>query len=159
MYCVDKNTGRVTLSTFSGQFGQNPPVFYMVGANQAFVVGTDPAVTSGYLEPQTGSPFSNGSISGIYPGGTVAPVTMSVTNGVSVLFADGNGNMNGTEYTSGPGGPNQQLFTYTYTVDNTGRAVVQQNGSTIGIAYVVSGTKFVMLPATDPNPALSIFGH
>jgi hypothetical protein len=65
---------------------------------------------------------------------------MGVTNGVSVLFADGNGNMNGTEYTSGPGGPNQQPITYTYTVDSTGRAIVQQNGSTIGNAYVVSGT-------------------
>ena len=34
-YCVDKNTGRVTLINFTGQFGAFPPVFYMVHANQA----------------------------------------------------------------------------------------------------------------------------
>jgi len=164
-YCVDKNTGRVTLKGFSGAFGGVPPVFYLLKSNQGFVVGTDPAVTSGYLEQQSGSPFSNSTISGIDPGGTINPVTANVTNGISVLFADGNGNMNGTEYTSGSGGPNQQPFTYTYAVDNTGRAVVQAGGGNgtfcAGgcIAYVVSPTKFVLLPATDPNPALSIFGE
>ncbi len=158
-YCVDKNTGRVTLTGFSGAFGGLPPVFYLIKSNQAFVVGTDTAVTSGYLEPQTGSPFSNSSLFGLYAGGSINPVTKNVTNSVSVLVADGGGNINGNESTSGPGGPQQQPFTYTYMVDNTGRAVVQQNGSTIGIAYVVSSTKFVLLPATDPNPALSIVGE
>ena len=159
MYCIDKSTGRVTLSSFSGPLGQYPPVLYMVGANQAFVVGTDPAVTSGSVEQQTASLFSESSIAGLYPGGTITPVTMSVTNGVSVLIADGDGNMNGTENISGPSGPSQQPFTYTYSVDTTGRVIVRQNGNTLGIAYVVSATKFVLLSATDPNPALSIFGQ
>ena len=65
---------------------------------------------------------------------------------------------------SGPNGPQQPppftyTYTYTYTVDNTGRAIVQQDGSTIGIAYVVSSTKVVLLPATESNPVLSIFGQ
>ncbi len=75
------------------------------------------------------------------------------------LLADGSGNINGTSNTSGTGGPGTQNFTYTYAVDNTGRTVVQQNGTTIGIAYVISATKFVLLPTTDPNPALSILGQ
>ncbi len=164
-YCVDKTTGRVALTGFSGAFGGSPPVFYLAGGpNGGFVIGTDPAVTSGYLEPQTGSPFSTSSISGIYPGGTINPVTMNVTNGVSVLLADGGGNINGTGNTSGPGGPQPQNVTYTYTVDNTGRALVcaagtcnAQSNNIIGIAYVVSSTKFDLLPATDPSPALSVF--
>ena len=158
-YCVDKTTGRVTLTGFTGQFGQFPPVFYLVKGEQGFVVGTDPAVTSGYLEQQTGSPFSNSSIGGSYAGGTVTPITKDVTNAVTWLLADGSGNMNGTSNTSGTGGPGTQNFTYTYAVDNTGRTVVQQNGTTIGIAYVVSATKFVLLPTTDPSPALSIIGQ
>ncbi len=161
-YCVDKNTGRVTLTGFTGQFGQFPPVLYLVGANQAFVVGTDPAVTFGFLEQQAASSsgFSNASIAGPYAGGSVAPVTKDVTNAVTWMLADGSGNINGTSNTSGPGGPGgPSNFTYTYTVDGTGRTVVQQNGNTIGIAYVISGTKFVLLPTTDPNPALSIFGQ
>ena len=37
-YCVDQVTGRVTLKNFSGQFGKYPPVFYLVTANEGFVV-------------------------------------------------------------------------------------------------------------------------
>ncbi len=159
-YCVDKTTGRVTLTAFNAGPFAVPPVFYMVKGGQAFVVGTDPAVTSGFLEQQTISSLTNGSIAGPYAGGTVAPVTKDVTNAVTWMLADGSGNISGTSNTSGPGGPGgPSNFTYTYSVDNTGRTVVQQNGKTIGIAYVISGTKFVLLPTTDPNPALSIFGQ
>ncbi len=165
-YCVDKITGRVTLKGFTGGPLAVPPVFYMVRGNQAFVVGTDPAVTSGSLEQQTASPFSNSSIGGSYAGGTIAPITKDVTNAATWLLSDGSsgnpdgsGNINGTSNTSGTGGPGQQNFTYTYTVDNTGRTIVQNGGKTIGIAYVISPTKFVLLPTTDPNPALSILGQ
>jgi len=133
----------------------------MVKGGQAFVVGTDPAVTSGYLEQQRGSPFTNSSTGGSYAGGTVAPITKDVTNASTWLIADGSGNLNGTSNTSGPSGPGQQNFTYTYTVDSTGRTVVQQNGTPVGIIYVISPSKFVLLP-TDPSdlyPALSIFGQ
>ena len=159
-YCVDKTTGRVTLTAFNAGPFAMPPVFYMVKGGQAFVVGTDPAVTSGVLEQQTISSLANGSIAGPYAGGTIAPVTKDVTNSVTWMLADGSGNINGTSNTSGPAGPGgPSNFTYTYAVDKTGRTVVQQNGNTIGIAYVISGTKFVLLPTTDPNPALSIFGQ
>jgi hypothetical protein len=158
-YCVDKTTARVTLTNFTGSFGVLPPVFYMVAADQAFVVGTDAAVTSGVLEPQSGSPFTNASVSGPYAGGTVTPVVSQTTDTVTSLFADAVGNINGASNTSGPGGPGSQNFMYTYTVDSTGRAVVQQSGNTIGVLYVVSATKFVMLPATDPNPVLSVLGQ
>jgi len=172
-YCIDKSTGRVTLTNFTGQFGQTPPVFYMVGASQAFVVGTDAAVTSGNLESQLGSPFSNSSVFGLYAGGTISPVTAMVTNDVSSLFADGNGNMNGTDDTSGAGGPAGPLnFSYTYGVDSTGRTLVcasgtcnAQSNNIIGVAYVISPTKFVLLPVLnsdgtpDQFPALSVFGE
>jgi hypothetical protein len=160
-YCVDKTTGRVTLTPFNiGPFA-TPPVFYMVKGGVAFAVGTDPAVTAGILEEQTGSPFSASSIFGPYSGGTVTPVLPAVTNAVTSLFADGSMNMNGMQDISGPGGPGQQNFTYTYTADSTGRAVVQQNGNAIGIAYVISPTQFVLLPIGPSNqfPALSIFGQ
>ena len=165
-YCVDSATGRVSLTNLGGnsQFAMFPPVFYVVQANRGFVVGTDPAVTSGYFEPQTGSPFSASSIFGLYSGGTVTPVLSAVTDAVTSLFADGSKNMNGVQDTSGPSGPGQSDFTYTYSVDGTGRAVVQQNGTTVAIMYVVgsagsqtSPPKVVMLPAIDPDPALSIF--
>jgi hypothetical protein len=145
-------TGRVQL-TVSG--GQPQPVLYMIAANQGFVVGTDPAVTSGYFEPQSGSKFSNISIFGTYSGGTVNPVVSAVTDSVTWLYADGQGNINGTQDTSGPGGPaGPTNFTWTYAVDSTGRAVV--SGSYPSVMYVVGPTKVIMLPTSDTNPVLSV---
>ncbi len=169
-YCIDNTTARVTLTNFTGTFGAFPPVFYMVAADQAFVVGTDPAVTSGFMEQQceqldqhgdctVGPPFTNGSVSGPYAGGTITPVVSPTTDAVVSLFADASGNINGIANTSPPNG--DQPFVYTYSVDSTGRALLQQGGNTVGILYVVSPQKFVMLPA-DPNnlyPALSIIGQ
>ena len=57
-YQVASN-GRVTLAGTS-----TPPVLYLYGPNQGFLLGTDANVTFGILEPQTGSPFSDSSFSG-----------------------------------------------------------------------------------------------
>src|SRR5208337_4302409 len=158
-YSVDSATGRVALSAFSGPFGATPPVFYVRTSNLAVVVGTDPAVSSGTLEPQTGSPFTNATIVGPYTGGTLTPVTTNVTDGVTWLSSDGAGNMNGTEDTSGPGGPGTMPLTYTYQIDSTGRIVFTGNPAAVG--YVISPsdispTKMVLFPTTDVNPALSV---
>jgi hypothetical protein len=159
-YCIEKLTGRVTLAGFTSGPFVSPPVLYMIGANQAFVVGTDPGVTSGYLEQQqTPAP----PILGTYIGGTIAPVATSVTNSVTWLFADGVGNINGVQDTSGPGGiggPNN--FTWTYAATN-GRAVVNNGANQTAIMYVVSPTKVVLMPILNPDgspdtaPALSVF--
>ena len=145
-------TGRVQL-TVSG--GAPQPVLYMIASNQGFVVGTDPAVTSGYFEPQSGSSFSDISIFGTYSGGTVNPVVSAVTDSVTWLYADGQGNINGTQDISAPGGPSGPTnFTWTYAVDSTGRAVV--SGSYPSVMYVVSPTKVIMLPTSDTSPVLSV---
>ena len=147
-------TGRVQL-TVSG--GQPQPVLYMVAANQGFVVGTDPAVTSGYFEPQTGSRFSQVSIFGTYSGGTVNPVVSAVTDSVTWLYADGQGNINGIQDTSAPGGPGGPTnFTWTYQVDSTGTGRAVVSGSYPSVMYVVSPTKVIMLPTSDTNPVLSV---
>ncbi len=154
-FCIDNVTGRVTLQNFTPLTGVTGSVFYMIAANQGFLVGTDPAVTSGYFEAQGGSAFSNISISGSYSGGTVNPLVSAVTDSVAWLYADGAGNINGTQYTSGPGGSGGPTdFNWTYQVDNTGRAVV--SGSYPAVMYVVSPTKVIMLPTADANPVLSV---
>jgi len=151
-YTVAAN-GRVTLSS---SFGANPPVFYLVGRNQAFVVGTDSLVTSGILDAQSSSPFTNQSILGTYLGGTVAPALSSDTNAVSWGFADGNGNINLSESTSGPSGPGSSQFAGTYQVDGTARAVLTLNGNPAGVIYTVNPQKFVVLPSSA-GPVLSTF--
>ncbi len=157
-YKVDPKNGRVTLNGFGG----SPPVLYLVGQNQAFLVGTDGNATSGVLAPQTtgttGIPLTNVSVLGAYVGGSVSPVLPAVTNQVDWLFADGNGNINVSQDSSGPGGPQSNQFAVTYQVDATGRALVSLNpgGTLQGIMYVLSSTKVVIL-STDANPVLSTF--
>ena len=157
-YAIDTHTGRVTLSGFSTQFGTTPAVLYLTAANSAVAVGTDTEATSGVLEPQTGAPYTNASVESAYAGGTAWPVISGVTNSVTAMFADGVGNINATQITSGPagpGGPNSLILTY--LVDTTGRAVVKQSGNQFGILYVVSPNKVIMLPAgsTDTSPAMN----
>ncbi len=155
-YTIDNHTGKVTLSGLA-QFGTTQPLLYMVAPNTAVVVGTDAEVTSGVVEAQSGSPYSNASLIGTYAGGSSWPALAAVTNSVTALFADGSGNIGASQYTSGPGGdggPNQLALTY--SVDSTGRAVVQQGGNPFGILYVVSPNKAVLLPL-DSTPTLNIF--
>jgi hypothetical protein len=148
-------SGRFLLSGVNGSSARR--VVYLYAPNSGFAVGTDAKVTIGALRPQSGSPFSNASVSGTYAGGSVFPVLTSVTNSVTALVANGSGSIMATEYTSGPsgpGGPNN--LTLTYQVDSTGRAVVNQNGQEFGVLYVVSPTSFVLLP-TGTLPTMNDF--
>ncbi len=158
-YKVNGLTGRVTLNGFGG----TPPVLYVIGQGQAFVLGTDANATSGLLTPQvnnsvSGTPFSNGSVFGTYVGGSVTPALPTVTNQVDWVFADGNTNINVSQDSSGPGGPQTNQFAVTYEVDATGRALVYSNpgGTLQGILFVVSPAKLVIL-SPDANPVLSTF--
>jgi len=157
-YAIDSQgnkTGRVTL-TCQPQFGANGAVMYLYTGNYGYLVGTDAKVTSGVMEQQSGSPFSNGSVSGIYQGSTAWPAVAGVTNSAAELFADGAGNLAGTQYSSGPNGVGDPTpLSLTYQVDSTGRAVVNQNGNEFGVLYVVGPKKFVLLPTGD-DPALSV---
>jgi len=153
-YSVASN-GRVTLTSFGTI---TPPVFYLVGKNQAFIVGQDASVAAGYFVGQSGGPFSDTSALGNYWGGSFMPATAGVTDSVTAVFADGMGNLTGTNNTSGPTGVGTESINATYQVDSTGRAVVSESGSPTAILYVISPTKVALLPATNPNPAFSVLG-
>ncbi len=107
-YSVDKITGRVVVSGL----GTYSPVWYLVGFNTGFVVGTDPSVTSGVFEPQTVSqPIYIVSLYGNFYGGTASPVLPSVTTEVEAAVASpppppgaGNGTFIATYDASGSGG-------------------------------------------------------
>ncbi len=158
-YCIASSTGRVTLTGFSG-WGTSPPVLYLGGADPGFIVGTDFGVTSGVVETQqiqSGKTFNDASISGSYWGGTYLPAASIVTDSVTELFADGGGDVIGTQNTSGPNGPGGPTqLTLSYSVDSTGRAVVTQNGNEFGVLYVVGPNKLIMVPSGS-NPALNVF--
>jgi hypothetical protein len=151
--------GRVT---FAGG-GGNTPILYLVGANKGFVLFTDGGgsahVESGFLEPQTGSPFSNSSASGTYAFGTYQPEDTGVdlSTGVATFNA---GNITGTsdDNSSGTLTAGSSILD-TYSIDATGLGSIPAN-CTLGtncnnIFFVISPTKFVLLKtkagSADPN--------
>jgi Putative Ig domain len=138
-YVVDAN-GRAPISASSA----TAPIVYLIGNGKCFVLGRDTSASSGMLEAQAGSAFTNASFKGSYLGGTVPPADPSL---VTLATADGNGNVQYTSNSSGPGGlKSNQTLTGTYAVGSTGRAVVTvSDDSNPRIFYVVSPTKVAYL--------------
>ncbi len=154
-------SGKFDLNNFT-QFGTGPAALYMVAPDQnshtgyGFLIGSDADVTAGVLQQQSASSFSNSSVAGGYGGGTTSPVVAGATNSATYLFADGTGNINAIEATNGPAGPGSNALALTYSVDSTGRAVVQNNSQPYGVLYVVGSSKFVLVP-DNTTPALNVF--
>jgi hypothetical protein len=154
-YSVASN-GRVTLA--GAGIGNHPPLFYLVSANDAFVLFTDNSVESGFFEPQSGSPFSVSSASGTYAFGTIKPGDPSVSNNEGVATFDGAGNVSGTDDSNSGGTLSPAgVFSQTYSIDSNGTGHLPA-GCTIttnceNIFIVISPTKAVLLDTTSTNPA------
>jgi hypothetical protein len=156
-YSVSAN-GLVVLTGFGNG---TPPLFFLANKNEAFVLGQDSSVASGFLVPQANVTFSNASATGAYWGGNYMPVTMQVTDSVVWSFADGNGNLKGTINYSGLGGTGSKNFTNTYLIDSTGRMTLKDGqGNLVDILYIISPTRVAFLPfqATDTDPSVSVYG-
>jgi hypothetical protein len=156
-YIVDSTTGRVAL-TYSGTACAES-VLYLVGTNQAFVMGTDANVTSGFMEAQSGTPFSNASLSGAYAGGSVAPLLAVAGTQVDIALGDGIGTIDFTTDSNTTGGLVQnQASSGSYTLVPSGRGtLVPISGGQPEIFYMVSPTEFISLFSTDPNATLEGF--
>ena len=149
-----ESTGRVTLS--GAGIGNHPPVFYLVGPNQAFMIGTGESPDFGTLTPQSGSNFTKASLSGNYFGGSQQPVSADTGAEVDSIHSDGNGNLTGTSYSNNSGGPSSSDIVVTYTVSPNGRVVMSQGGVQAVILYIISSSQAVVLPASpgENNPKL-----
>ena len=169
-YSVASN-GRVTVS-LPGE--NHPPVLYMIAKNQAFVIGTNGnKVEIGTLTPQTGSNFTNASLSGNYYGGSQPPVNYNVSSEVDAVNANGSGTFNVTtdNNSGGCGGsgnacPDSSAISVDYTVSSNGRVVLTcgansggdcPQGTQVGIMYIISSAQAVFLPLQDSNPKLDDF--
>jgi len=139
--------GRVTVTlNNNGTPIPYQPVWYLITKNEAFIVGTDPGVSSGQFIPQSGAPFTVASLLGAYLGGTINPVSTSVTNEVDVAGTPPPGGTWAELYdANGPGGlMSNQTFSGPYTFDSTygpdfGRFVVKtSSGQTVTVLYIAS---------------------
>lgn len=135
--------GRVTLTDSGFQNSSPPqtlqPVLYLVSNNQAFIIGTDPAVSFGFMTPQTipQSGFSSSSLSGTYAGGSLAPVDPVVSNVVSIAIAVP-GSVTVTADVSNESGLSQIQIASVAQVAANGRAQVTVNNNVSAILYMVS---------------------
>jgi hypothetical protein len=139
-YSVDPVTGRTPVTVSGQMIG----IYYLVSNTRGFALGVDTSTSSGTVEAQTGSPFTNASLKGSYLGGTLPWPDLHV---VSLAAADGAGNVQFTsDGNSSKGLENNVSVNATYSVDSTGRApITVPNDSTPRIFYVVSPTKVMML--------------
>jgi hypothetical protein len=159
-YSVSSN-GRVSMN-----LGSDGVVAYLVDRNHAFLFSTDTSVLSGFGEPQATAPLTNSALSGTYAGLADSPVTFSVAAFSGEFTADGGnptGIISGTEDIGSPSGPTSgAAFNATYSISSSptnGRGTVTLTSGSGGnaIAYAISPSKFVMVPMSDPNPAVWIF--
>jgi hypothetical protein len=156
-YSVASN-GRVT---FVGG-GGNSPIFYLVGANEGFVLFTDGGgsahVESGFLEPQTGTSLPTASATTL-AFGTIQPEDSNVDESIGEATFNG-GNITGTSDDNSSGILTAgSTITDTYSIDATGLGSIPAN-CTLGtncnnIFFVISPAKIVLLKvkasSTDPN--------
>jgi hypothetical protein len=149
--------GRVTLA--GSGFQNSPPILYMVSDNEAFIIGTDTAVSFGFIAPQQ----PQFSLSGTYAGGSLAPVDPAVSNVVSVAIA-GSNSFNLTSDISGENGLSQNQASEGTISGQTSRVEVTENGNRVSILYLVSSAEFFALsapatPSTDPSARVDIFAQ
>jgi hypothetical protein len=180
---INSACGRVTVNlTNNGQPIPNQPVWYLVTKNQAFIVGTDPAVSSGQFSPQSGAPFTDASLLGAYLGGTINPASHYVTNEVDVAGTPPPGGTWAVVYdTNGLAGlQSNQAFSGPYAIDPTYGAkfgrfeVTTSSGQPVTVLYIAgsgsagaTGGKAGLVGlnvgqyngSADPNPRLTQLGR
>jgi hypothetical protein len=144
-------------TTISGS-GAGNPLLYLIDSNSGFLVGTDNSVSFGFVEKQTGGPFSTASFNGPFFFGGDAPTTGSSYNSGTATF-DGVGGVMGNSDSSGPNGLKKDILspsnggTYSFSATSTpqGKGTVGPNS----IAYAISGSKIVFM-STGQQPELFI---
>ena len=167
-YSVASN-GRVPLTGATG----GEPLLYLVSANEAFVLFTDNNVESGFVEPQSGSSFSNSSANGTFAFGTIWPGDPAVDLNVGVATFNGAGTI--TSVTSddnslGSGGslnPGNTQTNQTYSIDSNGIghlpagcSIVTPSPTCDSIFILISSSKaaFMDMNSTTPNPSIQTVG-
>ncbi len=151
IYTVVSN-GRVTLSSSGGgnSCGMNPPVIYLTAPNTGFAVDTAAAVDTGSLFAQTGSPFANTSLSGVFATGLAEVVSQDIGRlSVGALTLDGGGHVSGlNDLMSTSGQFLDNHFADTYSVNSDGTFTFGSTGPTI-VGVVISNSQFVMFDTSS----------
>jgi hypothetical protein len=146
---IQSACGRVTVSLVGAS---TQPVWYLVNANQGFIIDTDAAATSGLMQSQTvpSQGFALLNLLGSYLGSTLTPTLASITNELDVALTPPPGGIWSYTYdSSGPRGPHDQL-SYQGKYDCGGTA---PGCSTTGAAL----GRFEITNPNDQKPLLILY--
>jgi large repetitive protein len=156
-YSVAAANGRTTFMATAGAttatgLASSDPVLYLVQANQGFLVGTDPAVTSGFVKAQS-SPLT---LSGTYAGGSLPPTLPGPSGEVDAASANGSGTLTLTYYASTSAGLiNAGPVAVGYSLTN-GQGTIPSAGNPTTIFYVLSPTEYWSL-SVNASGMIQIF--
>ncbi len=155
-YAVD-SSGRI-LITNSG--GAAPAIIMYMGLpGYSYSLSTDANVMLGNAEPQTGTPFTNATLSGIFSLGTIVPVVAGSPLRAGEANYDGKGNLTIT-FDVNEGGflSLDNVTTATYAASANGRVVSPAGGTTLAVSYIKSTGTVISFgyTSTDTNPTLQV---
>jgi hypothetical protein len=148
--------GRATLSIPLSNNTTFSPVIYLVAANEGFLVGTDSGVSFGFLQGQSGGPYSEASLSGTYAGGSLAPVDPTVNNQAGIAVVGSNTLTFTTNISNASGLFQNQTTDVSYTVTPTGRVALTEKTTTEEILYLISPSQYVGI-STDANARVDAY--
>jgi hypothetical protein len=146
------SVGRSLLSAGTSIFSNNgghAPVLYLVDANRGFFLQSNPSVDSGFLQSQTGGPFSDSSATGTYAFGLAEPdlASLGVFSGVAT-FASNSFSSTLVGITSGVSEVGEQQPSATYSIDGTGLGLIP-SGCSISAAPISCDTAFFVISPTE----------
>jgi hypothetical protein len=126
---------------------------YLTGPNTGFILGTGANIDFGKILPQVAPAggFTNASLNGNYFGGSEQPTDPSAGEEVASVNFDGIGTLTGVSDQNSSNGPQSgSVGPATYTVSPDGRVLLSGGG----IIYIVSPTRFIVLPGGSTDPYL-----
>ena len=147
-YSIASN-GRVTITGID-----NPTISYLVSPNSAFIMETSGSVTAGFVELQSGGPFSGASISGNYIFGVAPPAVPASIVSSGVATSTGGGTLNVTSDESGSFGLalGQAIMATGFNVAANGVGT----DSVGDVIYMLSPTKAVLINVSPSAPEVFI---
>lgn len=156
------NPGRMIFTPTTGL--THSVVLYLVSSSQAFFLIGNGSVDSGFLQSQSGSPFSNSSASGTYADGAIDPENLNGADasGVSTFTPDADSMSETYDGNQSGGSPGiDHALTLTFSIDSTGLGMFP-SGCSISVTpptcqqlfYVISPTKAVLINTQSSNPKL-----
>jgi hypothetical protein len=154
-YSVASN-GRTTVNIPLSDGSTFAPVLYLVASNEAFLIGTDPGVSFGLVQGQSGGPYSVASLSGTYAGGSLAPLSPAVNNQAGIAVVGSNTLTLTTNISNTSGLSQNQTAQVGYTVTSGGRVALTEGTSTTEILYLISPSQYVGI-STDANARVDAY--